>query len=56
MALPLGQDTDLSLRQIRALAPLKLALVGPAGFEDYYPLRDQRRYAETGRSRPCHDS
>ena len=37
VALPLEQYTDLSPSQIRELALLKLALVGLAGFEDYYP-------------------
>jgi phospholipid/cholesterol/gamma-HCH transport system ATP-binding protein len=37
VALPLEQYTDLSPSQIRELASLKLALVGLAGFEDYYP-------------------
>lgn len=37
VALPLEQYTDLSPTQIRELASLKLALVGLAGFEDYYP-------------------
>ncbi|HRK95493.1 MAG TPA: ATP-binding cassette domain-containing protein [Rhodospirillales bacterium] len=37
IALPLGQYTDLSSNDIRELASLKLALVGLAGFEDYYP-------------------
>jgi phospholipid/cholesterol/gamma-HCH transport system ATP-binding protein len=37
IALPLGEYTDLSAKDIRELASLKLALVGLAGFEDYYP-------------------
>ncbi|GAB6068342.1 ATP-binding cassette domain-containing protein [Methylothermus subterraneus] len=37
VALPLAEYTDLDARQIRQLASLKLALVGLAGFEDYYP-------------------
>lgn len=37
ISLPLGEYTDLSPRDIRDLASLKLALVGLAGFEDYYP-------------------
>lgn len=37
IALPLGEFTDLSARDIRELAELKLALVGLKGFEDYYP-------------------
>ncbi len=37
VALPLGQYTDLKPAQIRELCSLKLALVGLAGFEDYYP-------------------
>jgi phospholipid/cholesterol/gamma-HCH transport system ATP-binding protein len=37
VALPLGQFTDLRPDEIREVAALKLALVGLAGFEDYYP-------------------
>jgi phospholipid/cholesterol/gamma-HCH transport system ATP-binding protein len=37
IALPLGEYTDLSAKDIREVASLKLALVGLAGFEDYYP-------------------
>ncbi len=37
IALPLGQYTDLKPKEIRELASLKLALVGLAGFEEYYP-------------------
>ena len=37
IALPLGEYTDLSPKQMREIASLKLALVGLAGFEDYYP-------------------
>ncbi len=37
VALPLEQYTDLSPSQIGELVSLKLALVGLAGFEDYYP-------------------
>jgi phospholipid/cholesterol/gamma-HCH transport system ATP-binding protein len=37
VALPLGEFTDLSPAEIREVARLKLALVGLAGFEDYYP-------------------
>ena len=37
IGLPLGEYTDLSQREIRDIASLKLALVGLAGFEDYYP-------------------
>lgn len=37
VALPLEQYTDLSPSQIRELVSFKLALVGLAGFEDYYP-------------------
>src|SRR5712692_8660849 len=37
VALPLEQYTDLSPSQIRDLVSLKLALVGLAGFEDFYP-------------------
>ena len=35
--LPLGEYTDLSPREMREIASLKLALVGLSGFEDYYP-------------------
>ena len=37
VGLPLQEYTDLSEADIRELASLKLALVGLAGFEDYYP-------------------
>lgn len=37
VGLPLGEFTDLTLREIRELSALKLALVGLSGFEDYYP-------------------
>ena len=37
VTLPLGEYTDLNPRQMREIASLKLALVGLAGFEDYYP-------------------
>jgi phospholipid/cholesterol/gamma-HCH transport system ATP-binding protein len=37
VALPIGEYTDLKPKQIRDLTSLKLALVGLAGFEDYYP-------------------
>lgn len=37
VGLPLQQYTDLDDGEIRELAALKLALVGLAGFEDYYP-------------------
>jgi phospholipid/cholesterol/gamma-HCH transport system ATP-binding protein len=37
IALPLSQYTDLSKAEIRELCSLKLALVGLAGFEDFYP-------------------
>jgi phospholipid/cholesterol/gamma-HCH transport system ATP-binding protein len=37
VALPLEQYTELPPARIRELASLKLALVGLAGFEDYYP-------------------
>lgn len=37
VALPLEQYTRLPAADIRELASLKLALVGLAGFEDYYP-------------------
>ncbi|EFK10599.1 ABC transporter, ATP-binding protein, partial [delta proteobacterium NaphS2] len=37
VGLPLGEFYDLSAQEIRELASLKLALVGLAGFEDYYP-------------------
>ena len=37
IALPLQQYTDYSEKQIEELVSLKLALVGLAGFEDFYP-------------------
>jgi phospholipid/cholesterol/gamma-HCH transport system ATP-binding protein len=37
VALPLKEFTPLSPAQIREVAALKLALVGLAGFEDFYP-------------------
>ncbi len=37
VSLPLGEFTDLAAAQQREVAALKLALVGLAGFEDYYP-------------------
>jgi len=37
VALPLGEYTDLSPAEIRDVVSLKLALVGLAGFEDFYP-------------------
>jgi len=37
VGLPLAQYTDLSSDEIRDLVGLKLALVGLAGFEDFYP-------------------
>jgi phospholipid/cholesterol/gamma-HCH transport system ATP-binding protein len=37
IALPLETYTDLSPRRIRETVKLKLALVGMAGFEEFYP-------------------
>jgi phospholipid/cholesterol/gamma-HCH transport system ATP-binding protein len=37
VALPLGEYTELSPAEVRDLAAFKLALVGLAGFDDYYP-------------------
>jgi phospholipid/cholesterol/gamma-HCH transport system ATP-binding protein len=37
VAIPLGEYTDLSPAQIKELVSLKLALVGLAGFEEFYP-------------------
>jgi phospholipid/cholesterol/gamma-HCH transport system ATP-binding protein len=37
IGLPLGEYTRLKPKQIRDVAAYKLALVGLAGFEDYYP-------------------
>jgi phospholipid/cholesterol/gamma-HCH transport system ATP-binding protein len=37
VSLPLAEFTDLKPAQIREIAALKLALVGLAGFEEYYP-------------------
>jgi len=39
VALPLGEYTDLSAKEIREVACLKLALVGLRGFEDFYPAQ-----------------
>jgi phospholipid/cholesterol/gamma-HCH transport system ATP-binding protein len=37
VGLPLSEFTDLSPADVRAVAALKLSLVGLAGFEDFYP-------------------
>jgi phospholipid/cholesterol/gamma-HCH transport system ATP-binding protein len=37
IGLPLGEFTDLKPAEIRQIASLKMALVGLAGFEDFYP-------------------
>jgi phospholipid/cholesterol/gamma-HCH transport system ATP-binding protein len=37
VALPLGEYTDLSPGEIKEIVSLKMALVGLAGFDDYYP-------------------
>src|SRR5215475_12544155 len=37
VTLPLGEFTDLKPAELRRIASLKLALVGLAGFEDFYP-------------------
>jgi phospholipid/cholesterol/gamma-HCH transport system ATP-binding protein len=37
VSLPLAEFTDLGQKEIREVACLKLALVGLAGFEEYYP-------------------
>lgn len=37
IALPLEQYTDLSPREIKEIASVKLSLVGLRGFEDFYP-------------------
>src|SRR6266511_3635666 len=37
IALPLSEYTRLTAAEIRSIASLKLALVGLAGFEEYYP-------------------
>jgi len=37
VALPLEQYADMSKSQIRSMVSLKLALVGLAGFEEFYP-------------------
>jgi phospholipid/cholesterol/gamma-HCH transport system ATP-binding protein len=37
VTLPLGEFTDLKPAEMRRIASLKLALVGLAGFEDFYP-------------------
>jgi ABC-type ATPase involved in cell division len=38
IALPLETYTDLSPARIREVVELKLALVGMAGFEEFYPF------------------
>lgn len=37
VALPIGEYTDLTAAEIKDLVSFKLALVGLAGFDDYYP-------------------
>jgi len=37
VSLPLGEYTDLSPKELREVASLKLSLVGLGGFEDFYP-------------------
>ncbi|MGZ8916500.1 MAG: ABC transporter ATP-binding protein [Methylobacter sp.] len=37
IALPLGEFTDMNAHEIADIVSYKLALVGLAGFEDYYP-------------------
>ncbi len=37
IGLPLEEYTDLSKKEVREIASVKLALVGLAGFEDFYP-------------------
>ncbi len=37
IGLPLGEYTELNAKEISEIARLKLALVGLAGFEDFYP-------------------
>jgi phospholipid/cholesterol/gamma-HCH transport system ATP-binding protein len=37
VALPFGEASDLPPRRVREIVSYKLALVGLAGFEDYYP-------------------
>lgn len=39
ISLPLSESTKLSAGKIREIVAYKLALVGLAGFEDYYPLQ-----------------
>jgi phospholipid/cholesterol/gamma-HCH transport system ATP-binding protein len=39
VALPLGELSDLAPAEVREVAALKLALVGLAGFEDFYPAQ-----------------
>jgi len=39
ISLPLTESTQLSAGKIREIVAYKLALVGLAGFEDYYPLQ-----------------
>jgi phospholipid/cholesterol/gamma-HCH transport system ATP-binding protein len=39
VALPIAEHTNLSSAEVREIAEFKLALVGLAGFEDFYPSR-----------------
>src|SRR4029453_5957421 len=54
VALPLEQYTALSGTRIRQQVALKLALVGLAGFEDYYPSQISGGHAKARRLGPRH--
>ena len=54
VGLPLGEYTDLSPREIREVASLKLSFVGLGGVRGLLSVGDQRRDAEAGRAGPRH--
>jgi len=54
IALPLETYTDLSPGQIREVVKLKLALVGMAGFEEFYPSEISGGMQKTSRYSPGH--
>jgi phospholipid/cholesterol/gamma-HCH transport system ATP-binding protein len=51
VVLPLGEFTDLNPAEMREIASLKLALVGLAGFEDFYPSEISGACAAPGLAR-----
>ena len=51
VGLPLEEFTDLTSKEIRQVAALKLSLVGLKGFEDFYPSQISGGHAEAGRAR-----